>query len=139
MNEQELYHYGVLGMKWGIRRTPEQLGHKPASKRQQDRQQKKDRKKASKNRRILSDEELTRRVNRLEKEKKLKELTDADVNRGKIAAKKVLNAIGKGSMKIIGPAAIGSAAYAVKVAMTGEFNINEASKWIVPNPNAKKK
>ena len=29
----ELYHHGILGQKWGVRRTPEQLGHKPAKKR----------------------------------------------------------------------------------------------------------
>lgn len=27
-NESELIHYGIKGMKWGIRRTPEQLGHR---------------------------------------------------------------------------------------------------------------
>ena len=32
MNDRELYHYGVIGMKWGIRRTPEQLGHKTLNK-----------------------------------------------------------------------------------------------------------
>lgn len=29
MNETYLAHYGVKGMKWGVRRTPEQLGHRP--------------------------------------------------------------------------------------------------------------
>lgn len=28
MDKNELYHYGVQGMKWGIRRTPAQLGHR---------------------------------------------------------------------------------------------------------------
>lgn len=30
-DEEELFHHGIKGMKWGVRRTPEQLGHKKNS------------------------------------------------------------------------------------------------------------
>ena len=30
MNEYELYHHGVKGQKWGVRRTAAQLGHRVA-------------------------------------------------------------------------------------------------------------
>lgn len=32
INTAELQHHGVKGQKWGVRRTPAQLGHKPAGK-----------------------------------------------------------------------------------------------------------
>lgn len=32
MTGMYLEHYGVLGMKWGVRRTPEELGHTPVQK-----------------------------------------------------------------------------------------------------------
>ena len=30
---EEIWHHGIKGMKWGVRRTPEQLGHRTKSKR----------------------------------------------------------------------------------------------------------
>lgn len=30
--DNELYHFGILGMRWGVRRTPAQLGHKPKAR-----------------------------------------------------------------------------------------------------------
>lgn len=36
MKNDELKHYGVKGMKWGIRRTPAQLGHTTKSKKKRE-------------------------------------------------------------------------------------------------------
>lgn len=39
MHDDDLTHWGIKGMKWGVRRTPEQLGHKKTrTRRFRDRQ-----------------------------------------------------------------------------------------------------
>lgn len=38
IEENDLSHWGIKGMKWGVRRTPEQLGHKTRKRRFRDRQ-----------------------------------------------------------------------------------------------------
>ena len=81
MHNNELYHYGIKGMKWGIRRTPAQLGHRPAKTTTS--QRKSEMKK-------MSDTELRNRINRIQMEKQYMQLTAPEVNAGKKFVKDVL-------------------------------------------------
>lgn len=36
MDNNQLTHHGIKGMKWGVRRSPAQLGHKPSSKKKSE-------------------------------------------------------------------------------------------------------
>lgn len=147
--EGELYHHGVKGMKWGRRKDRSKSSGKSRnrnssrlsrSEKRQIREIKRERKKASKRRLLLSDEELNRRINRMEKEKKLKELTYESVSPGKTKIKKALNSSGAKKMYgVAGNVAAGSAAYGVKYALTKEFNPKELASYVAPNPNKKKK
>lgn len=95
MNENELLHYGILGMKWGVRRTPEQL-------RRARGELKSDSDKGSKNstnnsssirsRKLssFSDEELKKVVQRLQLEEQYKKLNPEKVSMGKRFVNKML-------------------------------------------------
>lgn len=151
---EDLYHHGIKGMKWGIRRTPAQLGHKTSAKKktsktdkideitkklnkyssnfESSRKAREERKqakevtkqakeatkqakamtkqmtKASKNSKPekqkkrplseLTDEELRARINRLEMEKKYKDLiasSNPKVKTGRDAVNEIISDVGK--------------------------------------------
>lgn len=151
----ELYHYGVKGMKWGVRRLTKaaERAEKDANdlrkhgyKKEADAVQKvadKNRKKANdkkikdsrkedvKNRRKLSDADLKKKVERLSMEKKLKDLTSDDVSPGKKFVSGVMSSSGK---KVATAFVTGAALYGTRAALTKEFNIAELGRYMTPKP-----
>lgn len=96
-----LEHHGIKGMRWGVRKQREPGRERPKKKKpliKQFRSVAKTRRaqrKAAKRVAILSDEELQARINRLRKEKELRELTESEVAPGRKAIKDIAKSAGK--------------------------------------------
>lgn len=137
MDNNELYHYGVLGMKWGVRKSRNSGGssaRKKSSRDTEDSRIKDLRKKDVKNRRKLSDADLKKKIERLKMEKQLKELTAEEISPGKKFVSDVMSSSGK---KVVTTFVTGATIYGVKAAMTRKFNVKELASYMTPKPKNK--
>lgn len=111
VNNEYLYHHGVKGMKWGVRKNKVKSSiSKRRAQNKQLRSIKKKRRQADRLRSTLSDKELESRVKRLEKEERLHNLTKNNVNTGRTETGKILKRAGT---TIATAALVGAGTYAL--------------------------
>lgn len=131
----ELRHYGILGMKWGVRRSEDQLARaRGKSDKEADKSKKNEMKTASKNRRLLSDADIKQRIERIKLEKQLKDLTQEEISPGKAFVKDVMTQSGR---KVVSTVLAGVGLYAVKAGLEGKIDLKEAAAYLAPKPKNK--
>lgn len=137
-----LEHFGVRGMKWGVRRSDKELRVAKKARKAEDKAEKARsgdlRKDADKTRyksspKKLTDSELSARIKRMETEKKYRELNSRTVGTGEKMAVDVLSTVGTSTAKKLGQGAL---QYGIRKQLTNKMGSGPASE-IMPPPKKK--
>lgn len=149
--ENVLAHYGILGMKWGVRRYQNKDGSlttegkkrygdsndADAGKRKSPDQieSEKQKKRDVKNRGTFSNAELKEKIERLKMEKELRELTKSEISPGRKFVDEILMEVGKRTLTTV---LTGAALYGTKAVVSKEFDAKEFAESLY-NGGPKKK
>ena len=95
-------HHGVLGMRWGVRRTAVQLGGEKRIKGSGDKAREKKKLASRPKPSPMTDEELRRRVDRLSLEKRYRDLEASLKPRRMKAVTRLLSDVGKRALNKVG-------------------------------------
>lgn len=133
-----LSHHGIKGMHWGVRRSPEELGHpSPGSKKAQQDQRRNERAQIMDGmRRVhsMSDKELLERIGRLTNEKRLMELSIDSLT---TTSNPYANIAIESGKRVFGTVMTGVGLYTVNSILSGKFNLKEMAGYVAPKPKNK--
>lgn len=96
MQTNELYHFGIKGMKWGVRRFQNKDGTRTSAGKSRRKEYSSDytESRTKKNIRSMSNEELKKRINRYQLENQYRSLEPSVYNKGMTMAKKIIATVG---------------------------------------------
>lgn len=88
----DLYHFGIKGMQWGVRRTPEELGHRKSEKERRRREKiLNSPRKLARHYDEFSEQEIQKAMKKHQQKQQLRDLSNRRLKNGKDLCESILS------------------------------------------------